>query len=54
MIDPVLISSVTAVLGMIIGYVAKSKCNKFSCLWGMLNFDRDIDAEVEIEEHGWR
>jgi hypothetical protein len=49
MIDPLLMSSITGLVGMIVGYIAKSKCTNFSCCYGLLDIKRDINCEVEIE-----
>ena len=36
-------------LGLSIKYCLKSKCQDFSCLWGMIKIIRNVQLESEIE-----
>jgi hypothetical protein len=40
-------------LGVAIKYCLKSKCQDFSCLWGMVKIIRrvDLESEIELEEY---
>lgn len=36
-------------LALIVKYSLKSKCQSFSCCWGMVDIDRNVS--LEVEEH---
>jgi hypothetical protein len=42
---------VAGILGYILGAVNKSKCKEVVCCCGAFKCLRDIEAEVELEEH---
>jgi hypothetical protein len=44
-----MLSSITGLVGLLMGYIAKSKCSRFSCCYGLFYFDRDINSEIETE-----
>jgi len=41
----------SALIGGILASINKSKCVKINCCWGVIDCTRDVQAEVEIEEH---
>ena len=54
MVDSVFLLSVSTIVAGVIGiaikYCLKSKCNDVNCCFGCIRVQRDIEAEVEIEE----
>ena len=42
---------VSSLLIIILRMLMKSKCSNFSLCWGCLYIDRDINAEVDIENN---
>ena len=42
---------VSSLLIIILRMLMKSKCSQFSLCWGCLEIDRDIEAEVDIENN---
>lgn len=45
------ISLITGSLAISFKYCLKSKCSNFSCCWGMINIDRDVILEDDIENN---
>lgn len=37
------------ILGLAIRYCLKSKCENFSCCWGLVDIDRRVDIEAQEE-----
>jgi hypothetical protein len=40
-----------AFLGLTLRICLKSRCNNVNLCYGLISIQRDIDAEVELEEH---
>jgi hypothetical protein len=40
---------ITGSIGIGIRYCLKSKCKNFSCCWGLVQIDRNVDLEVQEE-----
>ena len=51
MTDPISLTFFSTTIGLILGYIFKFKCSHFECCYGIVKFDRDIDAEIELEEY---
>jgi hypothetical protein len=54
MVDSVFLLSVSTIFAGVIGlgikYCLKSKCNDVDCCFGCIRVQRDVRAEIELEE----
>ena len=54
MVDSVLLLSIctiaAGIIGLVVKYCLKSKCNDVNCCFGCMRIQRDVRAEIELEE----